>query len=130
MRSSTQERSPASVSSGAIFSNNDRSCFNTGVNLHAATINSVVIFYRSGSTAQVTASLIRHRFANGGATDFIAVKTFNESSGTPKAGQVPVMAATAKIDNLRYSYGFGICMGLDDFFLNARITYSYDNAGD
>ena len=91
----------------------------------------MVIFYRSGSTAQVSASLIRHKFSDGvGATDFIASRTFNENSGTPKAGQVPVTAAAAKIDNLRYSYGFGICMGQDDFFLNARITYTYDNAGD
>lgn len=36
----------------------------------------------------------------------------------------------SKVDNSGYSYGFAMCLGGEDKFAGARLTYKYSNAGD
>jgi hypothetical protein len=35
-----------------------------------------------------------------------------------------------KVNNARYAYGFGVCVGSDTAFNGARFTYTYTHAGD
>ena len=111
-----------------------RVCFFTGVNLpHGATATQFTVWFSSGSLApggEPEFAFRRKKFSDG-TNNPIAVRVVNDDTATRRAANVPVDADFAVINNAQYSYQVMICLqGSLDLFFNARLTYTYKNAGD
>jgi hypothetical protein len=104
-------------------------CFVAGVHLpHGATITGLRVWYQSGASGDPAVNFILHRLVDGQAF-LVGGRTFVDDSGVRKAGNVTVPPGQ-KVDNNRASYGIQVCIFPGDAFHGARITYSFDNAGD
>jgi hypothetical protein len=106
-------------------------CFNTAVHLPTgAVIKKVTVWYESSVVGTGPAVyLMRHRFSNN-QQEIVANVTISDGAGTRKAADVPGRAALATVNNLAFSYGFGICINSNSAFYAARIEYTYNKAGD
>lgn len=105
----------------------ETACFHAAVNLpQGAVIKGVSVTYSSGPATNPTASLIRHRFSMPD-TETIAYRTLINSSGQRRSMPLILNPAYTRVDNARFSYGLGICLGGSggDTFHSARIVYSY-----
>lgn len=106
-------------------------CLQTGVNLpNGVTMTALTVWYSSGTSGNPKIELLRTELHDG-STDTIVDKTFADDSQTRKLGVVAIRGAKiAVVDNGRFTYGIGVCLDPVDRFYGARITYTYDNAGD
>ncbi len=116
---------------GGTLTSNVSGCFSTGVHLpHGATITAVQpVFTSNFNVLTATYGLIRQAIttvdnddvAGGSISAPASRKLFN---ATPAAG-------TAVVNNIKYGYGFGICLYSDSTtFHGARIIYTYTHAGE
>lgn len=105
------------------------SCFGAAVNLpQGAKITAVSIAYRSGAGGNPSANLISRKFSDGTVT-LLALKEITDNSNTRKV--INLFTTMATVNNAQFSYTFGICLSTtDNYFDVARITYTYQNAGD
>jgi hypothetical protein len=94
-----------------------------------AVIKTLTIYYRGTDKGDVNVSLTRELLSSG-AVDFIATKTFNDTSTNRKAQAAPITAAKATVNNSLYNYGFTVCVDPGGTFHGARISYTYTSAGD
>jgi hypothetical protein len=108
-------------------------CFNTGVNLpNGAKITAAAVYYASGMGAPIQVNFDSHKFVTG-AVITIGSKNLTDNSSTRKVANLSLSSTPADlvINNAQSSYGFGVCLSTtDNVFFGARITYTYDNAGD
>jgi hypothetical protein len=106
-------------------------CFGAGVHLpHGAKITAVSVAYRSGNGEDPTAYVISRRFSNG-AIALIALTEIVDNSDTRKIAHLATDPAVATVNNAVFSYTFAFCLSTtDNYFDIARITYTYQNAGD
>ena len=106
-------------------------CFNAGVNLpNGATMTRLSIWYTNGGSSNPHVQLLRHTLATG-LTQGLAFATIVDDSGTRKQKNFAIAdGPLAKVNNGPYTYGFGVCIGTNAFFHGARVTYTYNNAGD
>ena len=92
-----------------------------------ATIIALAAWYVSSGGA------LTFRYRNNlatGATDTLVFEQDFNSSETRKPVNYSVTTLNV-VANSRYSYGFGTCIsGTNERFTDARITYTYTNAGD
>jgi hypothetical protein len=105
----------------------DPACFTAGVNLpHGATIQTVVVSYRSGPNTNPSAGLFRHRYPTDD-NETVAEKDLTDNSGERKNTQLPLNPDRRVVDNAHFAYGFKVCLGGSngDSFYSARITYQY-----
>jgi hypothetical protein len=71
------------------------------------------------------------RFDKNGGFEIIVAKTIVDDSGTRNQNNTAIAnGPTARVNNGRYAYGFGVCLGSDSTFRGARVTYTYNQAGD
>jgi hypothetical protein len=108
---------------------NVASCFNTGINFpQGATVTAAAIWYsNSSSSVDDVQALLWRKTLSDGSWDLIASKTFTDHLGY-KSGALPLSAALTHVDTQHHMYGLVICLGKNDGFWGARITYT--NAGD
>ena len=101
-------------------------CFGTGVNLpHGVTLTEVRVWYKSGAgTPRFYFVFQRMSIAQ----QNYYLRSPTDSSGTLKATNLPI--DPVKIDNSLNSYAFVLCIDPGDVFYSARISYTYNNAGD
>jgi hypothetical protein len=105
-------------------------CFQGPVNLpQGAKITKLAIWYRAGAVGRVTVDLRRYRFNNGEVGD-IAEITSTDATQTRVSKAVSVSGPLATINNDAFNYDFSICLGTNDTFEGARLTYTYTTAGD
>jgi hypothetical protein len=106
-------------------------CFNTGVNLpNGATMTRLSVWYTSGASSNPFVQLVRHTLADG-TSNVSAFQTIIDDSGTRKQRNLTIANnSLAKVKSGPYTYGFGVCLGSDTVFHGARITYTYNHAGD
>jgi hypothetical protein len=106
-------------------------CFVTGVNLpHGATMTRLAVWYTSNGSSIAVVNLVRETLANG-TTNVITIPDTGDGSGTRTLSNTVIPNnALAKVNNAQYAYGFGICLGNGTVFHGARITYTYNTAGD
>lgn len=105
-------------------------CYNTGVHLpNGATARSVTMWYSSSAGSDPTVLLLRRRFSDGH-SDNLVDGTGVSDTHVRKAVKINIADAMSKVNNLGYSYGFGVCLKNGDAFLGARIEYTFNNAGD
>jgi hypothetical protein len=105
-------------------------CFNAGVNLpNGATITQVSVWAESAAFGNPNSNLRRKKLSDG-SFDILAQAQLVDDTQTRKVQHVAVPAADAVVNNNLYSYGFGFCPAEDDVFYVARISYTYQNAGD
>jgi len=106
-------------------------CFVTGVNLpNGATMTRLAVWYTSGAASDPVVNLVRETLANG-VTNVITIPNTFDDSGTRTLSNTAIPNnALAKVNNGQYAYGFSICPGSDTTFHGARITYTYNSAGD
>jgi len=114
-----------------ILSADGPNCFNAGVNLpNAATIKRLSIWYTSGAGSNPLVRLFRHTLADGTFSTVFA-EVILDDSGTRKQRNLAITDdSLAKVNNAHYTYGFGICLGSNTALHGARITYTYNTAGD
>jgi hypothetical protein len=110
---------------------NATSCFNSGINLpQGATMTAVTIWYaNSSSSVDDVQALLWRKTLSDGSSDLIANKIFTGHLGY-KAGVLPLAPGLTQVNNQQHVYGLVICLGENDGFWGARITYTYNNAGD
>ena len=120
-------------SGGVGLSVNGGPCFTAGVNLpNGATITNVAAYYRSGMGSDLIVKLFSHKLADGVSNE-IAAKILTDNSGIRKVTNLTLVPTPAAliVNNAQFSYGLGICLTTtDNKFYAARITYTYNNAGD
>jgi hypothetical protein len=106
------------------------SCYETGVNLpDRAKMTGVTVWYDDSGSGIVT-NLIRINL-NTGLNDNLLSKINNSSGGNRVARLYPLSGAIATINNKGFSYALAICMTHNTAkFYGARITYTYNSAGD
>ena len=113
--------------SGLFNIGTERICFGTGVNLpHAATLSAVTVFYKSGGSGNPDFYFGATRLSTGVTTLF--TRRPADDTGTLKSVNIPVDPLV--ISNNQNSYAFEACINPNDAFYSARITYTYNNAGD
>jgi hypothetical protein len=113
------------------ISTNKDVCFITGVNLpHGATLKAVVVWYSSRFTPGApTFELFANSPANG-TLQTLASKGAPDNSQTRKSLNIEISTTDKIVNNAQKDYGFAACMKNGDKFYGARISYTYDNAGD
>jgi hypothetical protein len=97
-----------------------------------AKITKVQTYYKSGATGNVNVSLYRRQFSNAVSIPIASV-FFSDDSGTLQAGNVPLdntPPSNLVVNNNLFAYAFSMCEGLSEAFYGAKITYTYENAGD
>jgi hypothetical protein len=120
------------ISWGVGLTTSSNSCFNTGVNLPTgATITAFVVFYKSAAASDLDVSVFRKKLSDG-TLNTIAGQAIADDSDTRVSASVLLSSTPVNlvIDNVHYSYGFGVCLGAGDVFHAARVRYTYTNAGD
>lgn len=106
-------------------------CYITGVNLpHGATMTRLTVWYTSNGSSDPIVNLIRETLANGTTNVITIPNTFDDSGTRTQSNTVIPNNTLAKVNNAQYAYGFGICLGNGTVFHGARITYTYNTAGD
>jgi hypothetical protein len=115
---------------GGLFANSTQ-CFNTGVNLpNGATITQLAIWTTSGTVSNPFVWFLRKKLTDG-VPNTIVNAVASDNSATRKQKNFSIAnTAVAVVNNAQYVYGLGVCVGDDDVFHAARITYTYTNAGD
>jgi hypothetical protein len=111
---------------------NTYNCFNAGINLpQGAKITNVAIAYNSPGADpspdhRVYVELRRKMFSTG-QTENIGARIFPRTNGSRTLSKLPTPnGETTPIDNLKYTYGIGVCMGaVQNSFYGARILYTY-----
>ena len=115
---------------GGLFKLQQNGCFGTGVHLpNGATITAVRVWYASGVNGNPTVSLLQVRFVQFGVSSVITSKTLADNSGTTKVADLTV-SQPHKVGNSSGIYGWEVCLTPNDIFYAARITYTYETAGD
>jgi hypothetical protein len=105
-------------------------CFTAGVTLpHGATMTRLSIWYTSGAASDPVVNLLREALVDG-TTNVIIPNTFDDSGTRTQSNTAIPNNSFAKVNNAQYAYGFVICLGSDTTFHGARITYTYNTAGD
>jgi hypothetical protein len=114
---------------GGLWNNGtDANCFGTGINLpHGATLASVRVWYSSDTDGNPAFRFIAQEFASPAQT-IIFVAAPSDNSATVRSVNIPV--DPLKINNSQTSYALTVCLSPNDIFYSARVTYTYDNAGD
>jgi hypothetical protein len=107
-------------------------CFSTGVNLpNGATITRIAAWLRSSTNGNPNVYLHRKALLDG-TNERVASQVLNDDTAQRKSVGANAVSSVARVNNGRYSYAFGVCLwpGYNDVFFGARITYTYDHAGD
>jgi hypothetical protein len=105
-------------------------CYTTGVNLpHGVKVTNVAVWYSSAGTSDVDVRLFRSRLSDGSST-LLLDRVIADNTNTRKSVVATVNSTLATIGNGVYTYGFIVCFATGDAFYGARITYTYQNAGD
>lgn len=109
---------------------NASQCFNTGVNLpQQAKISRVRTTYSSGISSDLSVYLVRSELETN-TTDYLVGEVVPENSESRRTVVHDTRDAISVVDNTRYAFGFGVCLGPTTIFEGARITYQYRRAGD
>jgi hypothetical protein len=107
------------------------SCYSTGVNLpHGSRITQLAVWYSSPAGSDPVVLFVRNNLANGTSDSLITSGSIFNDSNTRKLAVLPLAGGSSVVGNAGFSYGFGICPGVNGSFRGARITYTYTNAGD
>jgi len=110
--------------SGTLYVGGLNRCFNAAIHLpDGATITAVTVYYHSGTYFDPDFHLYRHRYSDG-ATGQVAALSVPNDTGTRTSANLVLKPTLAVVNNLHFSYGFGVCIGFTDGFYGARITYN------
>jgi len=106
-------------------------CFSTGINLpHGAIITQLKVFYQGGAGADKPFVTLQRKPYTTGINNSVAEQDLPQSA-TRTATNLLLDASFTTVNNAAFSYGFGICLrNENDIFYAARITYTYQHAGD
>ena len=113
---------------GALFGDG---CYSAGINLpHGATMTRLSVWYTSNADSDPNVQIRRHPLLDGG-TNNIVSQIIPDDSGTRKQRNFAIAdGPLAKVNNARNAYGFAVCLDSGTTFHGARITYTYNQAGD
>jgi hypothetical protein len=104
-------------------------CWGTGINLpDRAVIKTLTVWSAAGEISDGAARLMRHNLTTD-ATDVLAQPVLAIANLNRHATTTNVSAALGTVNNRSYSYRFGVCLSLHQAFGDARITYTYTDAG-
>jgi hypothetical protein len=104
-------------------------CWNAGINLpDRAIIKTLTVWSSAGEVSNGSASLIRHNLTTD-TTDILAQPVLSIANLNRHATTANVSAALGTVSNRSYSYQFVVCLSLHQTFGDARITYTYSDAG-
>ena len=118
-----------SASDGGLIVLGQQRCFVTGINLpNAVTITGMRVWYLSGATGNPEVRFLAHVLQTGQASQ-LAGRIIVDDSGMRKVAAISVPAGQT-INNGANAYGLDVCISPDDAFYAARITYTYQTAGD
>ena len=105
-------------------------CFNTGVNLpQQAKITRIRTTYSSGASSDLSVYLVRSELDTDTPSYLVGQLVPNNSGARTTVAHTPPSTLNV-VDNSRYAYGYGVCLGATTIFEGARITYQYTRAGD
>lgn len=107
-------------------------CFNAGVNLpRGARMTRLTVWYASNVSEGMIMRLFRSRYT-APAGEFIVDSHTTDASGTRVAKTFALSGPATKVNNNAFSYGFGVCFdgSPNNRFYGARLTYTYNLAGD
>jgi hypothetical protein len=115
---------PPFVSSGG------GACLQTGVNFpQGATVLSVTTWYQSNASSNLGVRLYRQNLPSNGFNTLVST-VVTDDTNTRKAVTHTVAANLRTVNNLYFSYGYGVCIADGTTFSGARISYLYKTAGD
>ena len=104
-------------------------CFSTGVNLpQNAKITTLQTYYNSLTGANRV--MLERNNLSTDAIDLLVDHTIANFEGLRRSVIDTVPIAQRTVWNNVYSYAFAVCLGADDMFEGARLTYTYTTAGD
>ena len=106
-------------------------CFNTSINLpHKSKMKRIRYFFSSNASSDLYAEIHRVDLSTGSAPKYSPALDISNDAGPYGGETVPVPANRQLIDNKKFAYGLGICLGQGTVFRAARIEYTYQTAGD
>jgi hypothetical protein len=104
-------------------------CFQGAVNFpDRAKINGFLVWSAETSPGQMVFYLFRNRLSNGTENSIVAADS-TDTSGRRVLGRYPIRGS-AVIANDTFSYGLAVCFNGPATFYGARVTYTYETAGD
>jgi hypothetical protein len=107
-------------------------CFSTGLNLpNGSTITALTVWIASGAGTDPNFVLLRRDLGTGNA-DFLLNHVDVHDDSTQRTAHIFKFtnSATAKVDNT-HTFAFAVCLpDATNFFLGARVAYTYTTAGD
>jgi hypothetical protein len=113
---------------GSVDTDTGTSCFQAGVHVpQFARIKSVSFTYVNGDT-NFYVDLARQAPRTGGYARL--VRYLPTTSGSRKTVTKSIPSTKQLVDNSKYTYGVGTCVGADDNLFGVRIKYTYETAGD
>ena len=107
-------------------------CASTGINLpQGAKVVSLVIYYTADDDTadNPRVFIIRNNLATDQTVRLVDIEVA-DTSDTRKSTTRSIPSNLSTILNGSFSYSLGVCLGTDDWFEGARITYRYKTAGD
>ena len=109
---------------------NDGTCYNAGINLPSGSkVKQITFYYESGVGGDFFGRFVRQTMATSVGTDIISAPNPANDTTLPSSVTRNVAAANQNVNNSKYSYGIGVCPGLDGVFLGARVKFTYKHAG-
>lgn len=120
----------AGVSGSYLYATNGTPCLSTGVNLpQGAKVTAIAAWYSAANNAAVGVGLFRNSLTGTG--DYAALLSSSNASQNRKVMSKSISNLT--IDNKTHTYSVFVCFntaGAANVFYGARLTYTYDSAGD
>jgi hypothetical protein len=126
------------AANGAVYTNDGNAirttgdqCFTTGVNLpQDAKIAQLAMWFSKNDATPVTLSLDRAELQTFNFTTVASLSPGN-TGGVGKSIAMNVTDTTKQtVNNIRYMYYINHCISDQEFFVGARIKYTYTTAGD
>lgn len=105
-------------------------CFNTGVHLpQQAKITRIRTTYSSGASSDLSVYLVRTELDTN-TPGYLVGQIVPDNTGARVTVSHTPPSTLNVVDNSRFAYGFGVCLGETTLFEGARIVYQFTKAGD
>jgi hypothetical protein len=122
-----------SVGRSILLAANGTACFEAPVNLpQGAKMTALAIWYRRTAPNSFSVGLNRHPIAPENLVSVVVANPVADTGGVYKPASYNITNASEQtVDNQHNNYFLVVCLSnTNDEFYGARITYSYDSAGD